>query len=326
MKNTNWGIIGPGKIAHKFAQDLALVPGARLHAVASRTLEKAQQFAAQYNAPHAFGSYEELVQLPDLDAVYVATPHSEHHAHTLLCLRAGVAVLCEKAFARNAAEVAEMVAVAREKQVFLMEALWTRFMPATHKALELVGAGAIGRPVHIVADFGFAAEYNPASRLFDPGLAGGSLLDIGIYPVFFSKFFLGEPTQVKAVGALTETGVDLTCSMALAYPSGATASLYSTLAATTDTTCTIYGTEGKLHLHHKFHHAQRITLHRTGEEPQDFHFEEAGYGYRHEAQHVQECLAQGLTESPLVPLAFSEKLIATLDDIRQQLGVHYPGE
>jgi len=326
MQPCNWGIIGPGKIAHKFAQDLALVPGARLHAVASRTLEKAQQFAAQYGAPHALGSYEELVQLPDLDAVYVATPHSEHHAHTLLCLRAGVAVLCEKAFARNAAEVAEMVAVAREKRVFLMEALWTRFVPATHKALELVGAGAIGRPVQLVADFGFAADYNPTSRLFDPGLAGGSLLDIGIYPVFFSIFFLGEPTQVKAVGTLTETGVDLTCSMALAYPGGATANLYSTLAATTDTTCTIYGTEGKLHLHHKFHHAHHITLHRTGEEPQDFHFEDAGYGYRYEAEHVQECLAQGLTESPLLPLAFSEKLIETLDDIRQQLGVHYPGE
>lgn len=326
MRPFNWGIIGPGKIAHKFAQDLALVPGARLHAVASRSLEKARQFAAQYGAPHALGSYEELTRLPDLDAVYVATPHSEHRAHTLLCLRAGVAVLCEKAFARNAAEVAEMVAVAREKQVFLMEALWTRFMPATHKALELVGTGAIGRPVHLVADFGFAADYDPASRLFDPALAGGSLLDIGIYPVFFSKFFLGEPTQVKAVGTLTDTGVDLTCNMALAYPDDATASLYSTLAATTDTTCTIYGTEGKLHLHHKFHHTHRLTLHRAGEQPQDFHFEDAGYGYHHEARHVQECRAQGLTESPLLPLQFSQHLIETLDDIRQQLGVRYPGE
>jgi len=326
MPTYNWGIIGPGKIAHKFAQDLALVPDARLHAVASRSLEKAQQFAQQYGAPHACGSYEELLQVPDLDVVYVATPHSEHRAHTLLCLRAGVPVLCEKAFARNSAEVAEMVAVAREKQVFLMEALWTCFMPATRKTLELLDAGAIGRPVHVVADFGFTADYDPAGRLFDPALAGGSLLDIGIYPMFFSKLLLGEPNVVKAAGTLTDTGVDLNCSMALAYPNGATASLYSTLAATTDTTCTIYGTEGKLELHHKFHHAHRLTLHRTDEEPQEFTFEETGYGYHHEARHVQECLAQNLTESPVVPLQFSQELIATLDEIRQQLGVRYPGE
>ena len=326
MSTTNWGILGPGKIAHKFAQDLALVPGARLHAVASRSQEKARQFAAQYGAPHAFGSYEELVQVPDLDVVYIATPHSEHRAHALLCLRAGVAVLCEKALARNSAEVADMVAAARANQVFLMEALWTSFMPATQKAQELVGAGAIGRPVHVVADFGFAADYDPASRLFDPALAGGALLDIGLYPLLMGKLLLGEPRETKAVGTLTATGVDLSCSLALAYPNGATASFYTTLAATTATTCTVYGTAGRLEIHHKFHHAHRLTLHRDHEAPRDFTFEDTGYGYHHEAQHVQQCLAAGLVESPVVPWQFSQELMATLDEIRRQLGVRYPGE
>ena len=326
MKITNWGILGPGKIAHKFAQDLALVPGARLHAVASRSLEKAQEFAAQYGAPHALGSYEELVRVPDLDVVYVATPHSEHRAHALLCLRAGRAVLCEKALARNSAEVADLVAAARANQVFLMEALWTCFMPATQKARELVSTGAIGRPVHVVADFGFAAPYDPASRLFDPALAGGALLDIGLYPLLMGKLLLGEPAVVKAAGTLTATGVDLSCSLALAYPGGATASFYATLAATTGTTATIYGTEGRLELHHKFHHAHRLTLHRDHEAPREFTFADAGYGYHHEAQHVQECLAAGLLESPVVPWPFSRELMATLDEIRRQLGVRYPGE
>ncbi len=216
MRTYNWAILGLGNIAHKFAEDLALVPGARLHAVASRSLDKAQAFAATYGVPHAVGSYEDLLAVPDLDAVYIATPHSEHHAHTLLCLRAGLPVLCEKAFALNARQAQEMIEVAQAQGVFLMEAFWTRFFPAIGHALELVRAGRIGEVKHLVADFGFAATYEPAGRLFDPVLAGGSLLDIGVYTLFISQLFLGTPTTVRAVATPTGTGVDLSCAMALA--------------------------------------------------------------------------------------------------------------
>ncbi|RZL08150.1 MAG: Gfo/Idh/MocA family oxidoreductase, partial [Hymenobacter sp.] len=184
MRTYNWAILGPGNIARKFAQDLALVPQARLHAVASRSLDKAQAFATDFGAAHAVGSYEELLTVPDIDAVYIATPHSEHYAHALLCLRAGLPVLCEKAFAQNASQAQEMIAVAREKGVFLMEAFWTRFFPAIAQALDLVATGHIGEVKHLVADFGFNTPYQPTSRLFDPALAGGSLLDVGVYPLF----------------------------------------------------------------------------------------------------------------------------------------------
>ena len=326
MRTFNWAILGPGHIAHKFAESLALLPNARLHAVASRSLPKAQEFAAKFGASHAVGSYEELLTVPDIDVVYIATPHSEHHAHTLLCLRGGLPVLCEKAFALNARQSQEMISTAREKGVFLMEAFWTRFFPAINKALELVAAGTIGEVKHLAADFGFVAPYVPEGRLFNPALAGGSLLDIGVYPLFISKLFLGEPQDIKAVSVPAGTGVDLTCAMVLSYASGATASLFSTITAQTDNQCILYGSKGQLHLTGRFHAASGITLHLTGEEPQVIPCEKQGYGYHYEAQHVQECLEQGLTESPLLPLQFSQELMQLMDTIQQQIGLRYPGE
>ena len=327
MRTFNWAILGPGHIAQKFAEDLVHVPQARLHAVASRSLAKAQAFAAGFGAPHAVGSYEELLTVPGIDAVYVATPHSEHHAHTLLCLRAGLPVLCEKAFARNAGEAQEMVRVAREQGVFLMEAFWTRFFPAVAQALELVRAGAIGEVKHLVADFGFAAPYEPEGRLFSPGLAGGSLLDIGVYPLFISQLFLGVPTAVRAVSTPTGTGVDLNCAMALAYANGATATLFSTIAATTDNRCVLYGTKGQLQLMGRFHAPSGVRVQLLGEAAaQELPFPTPGYGYHREVAHVQWCLAQGLRESPLLPLAFSLELMDLLDAVRREIGLQYPGE
>ncbi|OGX91535.1 Gfo/Idh/MocA family protein [Hymenobacter coccineus] len=327
MRTFNWAVLGPGNIARKFAADLAHVPGAQLHAVASRSLAKAQAFAAEFGAPHAVGSYEELLTVPGIDAVYVATPHSEHHAHTLLCLRGGLPVLCEKAFARNAGEAQEMVRVAQEQGVFLMEAFWTRFFPAIAQALELVQAGVIGEVKHLVADFGFAATFDPKGRLFDPALAGGSLLDIGVYPLFISQLFLGAPATVRAVSTPTGTGVDANCAMALAYASGATATLFSTIAATTDNRCVLYGTKGQLQLLGRFHAPTGVRVQLVGEaEAQEYPAPNAGGGYHYEAAHVQQCLAQGLRESPLLPLAFSLALMELLDAVRREIGLRYPGE
>ncbi|AWM33509.1 Gfo/Idh/MocA family protein [Hymenobacter nivis] len=327
MRTFNWAILGPGRIARKFAADLAHVPGAKLHAVASRSLAKAEAFAAEFGASHAVGSYEELLAVPGIDAVYVATPHSEHHAHTLLCLRGGLPVLCEKAFAQNAGQAQEMVRVAQEQGVFLMEAFWTRFFPAIAQALELVQSGVIGEVKHLVADFGFAAPFEPEGRLFNPALAGGSLLDIGVYPLFISQLFLGAPAAVRAVSTPTGTGVDANCAMALAYASGATATLFSTIAATTDNRCVLYGTKGQLQLLGRFHAPTGVRVQLLGEaEAQEFPAPTAGGGYQHEAAHVQQCLAQGLRESPLLPLAFSLALMELLDAVRREIGLRYPGE
>lgn len=326
MSTFNWAILGLGNIAHKFAADLALVPQARLHAVASRSLAKAQDFAATHAAPHAVGSYEALLAVPGIDAVYIATPHSEHHAHALLCLQAGLPVLCEKAFAQNARQAQEMISIAQERGVFLMEAFWTRFFPAIQHALELVQAGTIGEAKHLAADFGFITDFKPESRLFDPALAGGSLLDIGVYPLFISQLFLGVPSSVRAVATPAPTGVDLACVVALAHASGATASLFSTLAATTNNYCVLYGTQGQLHLTGRFHAPSGLEIHRPGQAAQVIPHPKTGLGYHYEAAHVQQCLAQGLAESPLLPLAFSLDLMRTLDAVRAQIGLRYPGE
>lgn len=324
---TRWGIIGCGKIAEKFADDLvADVPNAVLHAVASRDLERAKAFGAKYNTPHAFGSYEEMLKSGLIDVVYIATPHAQHHEHTLLCLELGVPVLCEKAFAINTQMVKEMIAKSQEKKLFLMEAIWTRFHPAINQIEEIIKAGTIGEIKHIVADFGFLATYDENARLFNPALTGGSLYDIGIYPLFISKLLLGKPSEVKAVATLAPTGVDMNCSMSLAFPNGATASLFSTFAAKTDTTCTIYGTKGKIFIAGRFHETFGFTLELTDEAPQFFETERKGWGYSYEAIDVQRCLAEGRTENDRLPLQFSLELMELLCEIRSQIGVKYPQE
>lgn len=326
MRTFRWGILGLGNIARKFAADLALVPQAQLHAVASRSMGKAQAFAADFAVPHAVGSYAELLAVPGLDAVYIATPHSEHHAHALLCLRAGLPVLCEKPFTVTAQQAQELASTARTHGVFLMEALWTRFFPALAKAQELVAAGAIGPVRHLAATFGAEAAYEPAGRLFNPALAGGSLLDIGVYPLFLSKLFLGDPQTVSAAATMTGTGVDLSCVMALAYADGATASLTSTLAAPLDNNCTLYGPQGQLQLLGPLYAPTGVRVQALGQKLQEYTFDTPGVGYHYEAAHVQQCQAQGLTESPLLPLSFSLELMQLLDQIRQQINLRYPGE
>lgn len=323
---TRWGIIGCGKIAEKFADDLMSVPNAVLNAVASRSLEKAQEFAKPYNCPNSFGSYDELANSGLVDVIYIATPHAQHCENTLMCLEAGVPVLCEKAFAINSQMVKSMIAKSQEKQVFLMEAIWTRFHPAINQIKEIIENGTIGEIKHIVADFGFLANYDPEGRLFNPELTGGSLMDIGIYPLFISKLLLGIPSQVKAVGVMAPTGVDMNMSIALAFPSGATASLFSTLAAQTDTTCTIYGTKGKIFIHGRFHETFGFRLTIEGEEPQEIATERNGWGYSYEAIDVQRCLAEGRIENDKLPLQFSLELMELMDEIRAQVGLKYPQE
>jgi len=265
-----------------------------------------------------------LVKTPGLDVVYIATPHSQHRENAILCLSHGIAVLCEKPMAINAREVEEMVAAARRHDTFLMEALWTRFLPTTRQALELIENGTIGEVLSVKADFGFKAPFDPRSRLFSPELGGGSRLDIGIYPVFLALLMLGKPAVLRALARIGETGVDEECGVLLQYPDGRMAHLHSTILARTKTEAFIYGDKGVIHMHTRWHEPTTMSLLLEDERPQDLRFDFRGKGYSYEAEEVMRCLEQGWKESPLLPLDFSVDLIHLLDAIRRETGIIYP--
>lgn len=328
-KTIHWGIIGLGRIARKFADDLQRVPGAKLHAVASTDLERAQAFAADYGVPHAYGRYEDLVHCPGLDVVYVATPHPGHAAATLLCLRHKLAVLCEKPFAMNRTEAQEMADMARANQVFLMEALWTRFIPATDRALQLIAEGAIGDIHSVRADFGFYAPFDPGSRLYNKSLGGGALLDIGIYPALLALFLLGKPQSehIQAAATFAQTNVDDTCAFTFRYPSRQAMAIgHSTVRGHTGIEAWIHGSRGHIYIHPRFHHSMKLTVSTyegRDEHRQELDFPYDGWGYQFEAIHVGNCLRAGLTESPLIPLSFTLDLMETLDQVRHKIGLEY---
>ncbi len=326
MKNTfNWGIIGCGRIAHKFARDIQTIDGARIYAVATRSLDKAKVFAQAYDAPHALDSYEALLEVEGLDAVYIATPHVLHAENAIMALNAKMAVLCEKPLAMNAREVMQMIAAAEANNTFLMEALWTRFMPPVNKALELIQAGEIGELHSVKADFGFAAEFKPECRLFDPALGGGSLLDIGIYPVFLALLLFGKPEQIDAMAVLGPTHVDSICGMLLQFPGDKLAILDSTILSDTKTEAFIYGSKGHIHIHSRWHEMTSLSLHpKGGDEAQNFEFENQCLGYRYEAEEVMHCIANGKKQSERMSHEFSLLLTETLDAIRQKAGIVYP--
>ena len=322
----HWGIIGLGRIAHKFATDLSAIPDAKLVAVSSRSEERALAFAKQYKAEHAAAGYTAIFDGPRLDAVYIATPHVSHCELTIECLRRGVPVLCEKPLGMNLVEVERMIAVARAEGVYLMEALWTRFLPSTEKILELIAAGRIGRVEGVRADFGFRAYPHTPGRILDPVLGGGSLLDIGIYPVFLAQLLLGRPAEIQAMGRLTEQHVDIDMGMHFRYPDGQLAHLHSTLLSRTPTEALIMGSEGLIHWHSRWHEPSSFVLFPPEGRPEPFHFEYASGGYHYEALAVQEDLRAGRRESARWSLSDSRNLHRTLTDIRRLTGVRYPGE
>ena len=329
MKHVRWGILACGKIAKKFAADLKLVGDGELVAVASRDIERAKQFAAEYPVKYIFGSYEALVNCEEVDVIYVASPHSHHYEHTMLCLNHGKAVLCEKAFAINQHQAKEMIDLARAKKVFLMEALWTRFLPHYLKVRELIAEGKLGELKGVLANFGFKPPEPVSPRLFEPTLGGGSLLDIGIYPVFLAQSILGVPDSITAKMDPAPTGVDEQCSMVFHYKNGMTASLFSTLASNLETDADIFGTKGRIRLTNRFYEPSAtiqyypdIITSRTIIPIE----KEPGWGYQHEIRHVNECLKKGLTESPVWTLDDTLNLMKTLDAVRAIIGLKYPNE
>lgn len=329
-KVIRWGILGAGRIARKFAADLTFIDDASLVAIGARTKESADTFASEFNIPHSHGSYDELVANPEVDIIYVATTHNFHYEHTLLCLNNNKAVLCEKPFAMNSRQVKKMIALAREKKIFLMEALWTKFLPQFVKATEMIKEGKIGEITSIRADFGFRPQPPVAPRLFDPALGGGSLMDIGIYPVFVALSLLGKPGSIQAEMTPAHTGVDLQCAVNFKYGNNALAQLFSTNASDTATEADISGTKGRIRLKGRFHE-HSCTLNFTNGKDEDMQEvpvdkDAGGWGYQYEARHAGECLQKGLLESPVMSHQDSIDLIETLDTIRRIAGIHYPSD
>ncbi|NOX85029.1 MAG: Gfo/Idh/MocA family oxidoreductase [Chlorobi bacterium] len=326
-KKINWGIIGLGSIANTFARDLVRSDKAKLYGVASRDPEKAQKFGKKYKSVKNYGSYEKLAKDPEIDVVYIATPHTLHFENTMMCLQEGKAVLCEKPMGINSKEVETMIEEARSRNVFLMEAIWTRFIPGTEKVLELIRNNQIGDIISIRADFGFKADTNPESRLYNKKLGGGSLLDIGIYPLYLSLLLLGTPVQVKAVARMTKTKVDSYCAMLLDYANGAKAVLESTVEARTPTEAFIYGTKGTVKMHFPFHHTKRISLFQNNKQASKvYHVKYKGNGYYNEIEEVNNCLISGKTESDKLPPSVSMDLIRMIDRVKQEIGLRYDTE
>ncbi|AVR46148.1 oxidoreductase [Christiangramia fulva] len=322
MKKIKWGIVGLGKIANKFAKDLLVVQNAELYAVASRNLEKAEAFKKEYQAQKAYGSYEELMEDKAVDVVYVATPHVLHHSISVACMKKGIAVLCEKPFAMNTEEVKEMIKTARENKVFLMEAMWTRFLPHFEFMLMEINSGKMGKIKSIKADFGFPAEFDVNGRLFNKSLGGGSLLDIGIYPVFLAYSLLGKPDKIEAEAKFAETGVDSSCEIKFHYKNGATALLESTVLKKTPTTAEIELEKGNIFINSRFHEPSSINI-LMNEEKWVKEFDVNTTGYFYEAEHVTQMLLEGKTESEKMSFNSSLDLIGLLDAIRKEIALEY---
>ncbi|MFA5329351.1 MAG: Gfo/Idh/MocA family oxidoreductase [Prolixibacteraceae bacterium] len=321
----NWAILGCGKIARKFSGDLKLLPNARLYAAASRSLENARQFAADLGFEKAYGTYEELAEDPAVDIVYIATPHSHHFGHALLCLNHKKAVLCEKAFAINSHEVSVMIETARKNKVFLMEAFWTRFQPSFLKVLEIIQSGELGALKMVRSDFAFNAEFNPEKRLYNVALGGGSLLDIGIYPIFMSLMTLGKPAEIKTMASFCSTGAEESIAMMFRYPGGEIASLVSSFASHSSIQTEFSFENGFVRLNRRFFTATTLTYWKNREEEKIIAFEKGeGNGYDLEARHVMECLNSGKIESDLMPLSFSYDLMQLMDRVRKDAGIVFP--
>jgi dihydrodiol dehydrogenase / D-xylose 1-dehydrogenase (NADP) len=326
LQTIKWGILGPGWISSKFAADLAYAEGAELVAVGGRNLEKSESFAKRFNIPRAYGSVEELAQDSEIDIVYVGTLHPIHKENVLTLLRAGKAVICEKPFTMNAAEAKEIIDLAREKQVFLMEAMWTRFLPPILKVKEWLAADKIGEVRLVKADFGFDIGWAPESRLLDPALGGGALLDAGIYPVSFASLIYGTaPTKIMSSARLGQTGVDEQFSLLFEYEGGRTAALNGAVQLGMVSDAYIYGTKGYIHVPN-FLFGKSATLHAKDAEPESFVDDRKAEGYAFEAEEAMNALREGRLESSAIPLDETLAIMNTLDTIRKQWGLRYPAD
>ncbi|MGN6608557.1 MAG: Gfo/Idh/MocA family protein [Jatrophihabitans sp.] len=322
-----WGVLAPGGIARDWTAALHATTASRVHAVGSRSLERAQAFAADFGVERSYGSYEDLVADDGIDAVYVASPHSEHHDHALLALGAGKPVLVEKAFTRNAAEAAAVIEAARSRGLLLVEAMWTRFLPHIDVVRRCLEDGVLGEIVAVEADHGQLLYPDGPQRLADPALAGGALLDLAVYPIAFAHLALGSFTEVRATGVLADTGVDRSETIAVTGPSGAIGTLSSTMAAKTPCRASIAGTKARLEIDGWFYQPNTVRLVDTDDREVDrYDPPRREHGLAYQSAEFARLLSSGATESTLLPLDETLRIMQVMDEVRAQLGVRYPGE
>ncbi len=327
MKKIRWGILGCGNIAKKFAAGLTVIPDAELVAVGSRSQEKADAFANEFGATRRHASYEALAADAQVDAIYVATPHVFHRENSILCMEHGKAVLCEKPISINAADTQAMIDSARANKVFLMEAMWTRFLPTMTKLRELLAAGTIGDVRMIIADFGFRSGFNPQGRLFDPALGGGGLLDVGVYSVSFTSMVMGgkAPLGVVSQAEIGATGIDEQAAWILNYEDARLGIGYSAVRTGTPHEATVLGTDGRIRAEAPFWSGEQLTV-TAGGKTETLTLPKVGNGYNYQAVEVMNCLRAGKLESEIMPLAESLQIQQTMERIRAPWGLVYPSE
>ena len=322
-----WGILGAGGIARRLSACFPAAPHNVGYAIASRSGERAAAFAREFDFPVAYGSYEELVADPNVDAVYIATPHPQHLPHGQLALRAGKPTLCEKPFTVNAAEARALIATAHASGVLLMEAMWTRFFPAYQRALALLAAGEIGALTYLSAEIGFRSRAGAESRLFDPHLAGGALLDVGVYPVALAAdCFGGRPMRMNALAHFGETGVDERLALQFGYAGGGIASLRCSIRDEMAGRAHLMGERGEITMHAPWWACQRLTVRHAGQATQELDFPAAAEGYEYQLEEFARLLRAGERESARMPLAESLAIMETLDAVRAEIGLRYPFE
>jgi predicted dehydrogenase len=310
-----WGIISTGGIAHTFARDLAFIESGVAVAVGSRTMESANAFADEFGVAGRYDSYEALIDDPEVEAVYVATPHPMHFDNAMLALDRGKPVLVEKAFTVTSQQASTLVAVAADKKVFMMEAMWTRFLPHVIAIRELIADGSIGEIVTFEADHGKRFDYDPTSRFFNPALGGGAMLDLGVYPISFASMLLGPPAKIMAMVDPAPTGVDMADSMIFGYESGAHALINTTMAARTSTRASISGTKARIEIEGDFYSPGAFSLITPNGEVRRFEFATQGRGLHYEAAEVARCVRNGLLESPLMPLHETVEIMTTMESV-----------
>lgn len=326
MDKIRWGIMSTGNIANAFATGANFLGDAEIIAVGSRSQASADAFGAKHNIPRRYDSYEALANDPDVDVIYIGTPHPFHAENTLLCLNSGKHVLCEKPFTLNASESEICIQLAHEKGLFLMEAIWMRYIPAIVRLRELINNGVIGAIKLIKADFAFHLPFDAKHRAYNPALGGGSLLDVGIYPISFTTMLLGHPKAVHAYADIGQTGIDEQATMLFQYDNGATALLSSGIHGELPNDAVVKGTKGYIQVHSPMWVPERLTLHLYGQEPQiiDLPYESNGYNY--EAAEVAACLRAGKTESDMMPHSETLATMRLMDGIRASWGMSYPQE
>jgi dihydrodiol dehydrogenase / D-xylose 1-dehydrogenase (NADP) len=325
-RKIRWGIMGTGTIANSFVQGLGALEDAELYAVASRSMEKAEEFGGRHGAVKCYGSYEDLVKDKEVDVIYIATPNTSHKNDIVLCLNNDKSVLCEKPLTINAKEAKEVIELAREKKLFLMEAMWTRFFPVMKQVRAWLEEGAIGDLRMLTADFGFRREGAAEDRKVSPHRGGGALLDVGIYPVSFSSWVFGKaPEQITGLTSLYETGVDQQSSMLLGYDKGEMAVLSCAINTPTPKEARIIGNKGSIYIPN-FSRATKATLAVIGEEEVTVEVPLEGNGYNYEAAAVTDSLRRGENECSLMPLDESLSIMKVMDEFRSQWGIKYPTE